>query len=55
MSAALDYAWRIPVAFLIRAPLMIVGIALTWVGNAATNIADDVPGLPYRAFRSRQD
>jgi hypothetical protein len=48
MAYWLDYAWRLPVALLIRAPLMLLGYGIKWVGNLMANIGEDVPGIPYR-------
>jgi len=47
----LDFAWRLPFAVFVRAPLIVVGRGLEWVGNLIANIGDDVPGLPYRPRR----
>jgi len=48
----LDFGWRLPVAVFVRAPLMVVGYGLKWVGNLLASIGEDVPGLPYRGRRS---
>ena len=47
----LDFAWRMPIAVFVRAPLMLFGLSLSWIGNLLSNIADDVPGIPYRPRR----
>ena len=52
MRKALDWAWRLPLVILIRAPLMLVGMALENIGQRMQTAGTYVPALPYFGKRS---
>lgn len=46
MAGRLDFAWRLPVALFMRAPLLVLGYLLEWEANHLIWLGQRVPGLP---------
>ncbi len=43
----LDFAWRLPVAVFVRAPLLLASMALAFVSERLEAIGGCVPGIPH--------
>ena len=45
--------WRVPVAFLVRAPLLIIGYSLEWLSAQIVALGVSIPGLPNHWRRKK--